>query len=707
MPRFSTKKRKGFHGKKKWEISREESNSEVQVSESVSDRPRPSTSQRGDCETPRTQNNSAEVRNISAEKLLNTDFQSSDSKIITRNTGKRLGLSQRKAHVLEARGLKIQDFSLLQQCLESFAVCSKCKSSKSRLKIFEDNRKRKGLGECLFIKCSSCGAKQSFFSSKKMPGKGSGFEVNRRAAIALPSRGTLKRFCARMDLPPPVSKTPYNRHGIEIENALKVQADDKMNDAAARLLKITKAEEPSKVIRLEGGQEVAQVAVTVDGTWQKRGHSSKIGVVFIISVRTGEVVDYEVLSQVCHECIHYGKLDRQSPEYKKWEANHSDACSINHEGSSGSMEVKGTVMAFRRSIEKRSLMYTKFVGDGDSSCFGSVLEAIKKEFGSTYPLEKEECVGHIQKRIGAALLEYKKKMKGQKLADGKGVGGAQRLTEGMIKRIQNYYGLSIRQNKGNLNEMKKAIIAIQHHIIEDPNKSLSFQHRFCPRGVDSWCRFWKDEATGSSMYQNLHRLPNVFMTELQPIFKRLSGSELLGRCLLGLTQNQNESLNGRLWSLVPKTRFCGKRRVVIGVCEAICVSNTGAATSSLLLERLGIEPGENTLRALRQEDRARLYNATRKISEQYQKRRKRLKFQKKLKRDDNTTYKAGGFGVNTLPEEVVKTIEKNGAKNRKRKLNNSSEEVTAKCPKEPQSTNVVEIMFIDEADIDIVVTGNK
>ena len=65
--------------------------------------------------------------------------------------------------------------------------------------------------------------------------------------------------------------------------------------------------------------------------------------------------------------------------------------------------------------------------------------------------------------MGAALLEYKKRMKGQKRADGKGVGGANRLTEGMIKRIQNYCGLSIRQNKGNLHGMKKAIIAIQHH----------------------------------------------------------------------------------------------------------------------------------------------------------------------------------------------------------------------------------------------------
>ena len=90
--------------------------------------------------------------------------------------------------------------------------------------------------------------------------------------------------------------------------------------------------------------------------------------------------------------------------------------------------------------------------------------------------------------------------------------------------------------------------------------------------------------------------PNAFMTDLQPIFKRLSDSELLGSCLLGLTHNQTQSLNGRLWSLVPKTRLCGKTRVVLGICEAICVLHTGAASSSFLFERLGIEPGDNTLR---------------------------------------------------------------------------------------------------------------
>jgi hypothetical protein len=47
-------------------------------------------------------------------------------------------------------------------------------------------------------------------------------------------------------------------------------------------------------IEMDGGEMIANVSVTVDGTWQKRGYSSKIGDVFVISVEMGEILDYEV-----------------------------------------------------------------------------------------------------------------------------------------------------------------------------------------------------------------------------------------------------------------------------------------------------------------------------------------------------------------------------------------------------------------------------
>ena len=45
-------------------------------------------------------------------------------------------------------------------------------------------------------------------------------------------------------------------------------------------------EEPENIECDKDGNSIAHAAVTVEGTSQKQGHSSKIGVVFVISVRT-------------------------------------------------------------------------------------------------------------------------------------------------------------------------------------------------------------------------------------------------------------------------------------------------------------------------------------------------------------------------------------------------------------------------------------
>ena len=52
---------------------------------------------------------------------------------------------------------------------------------------------------------------------------------------------------------------------------------------------------------------VADVAVSVDGTWQKHGYGSRLGVVFILSIDTGEVVDYVIKCLACHECSAHSK----------------------------------------------------------------------------------------------------------------------------------------------------------------------------------------------------------------------------------------------------------------------------------------------------------------------------------------------------------------------------------------------------------------
>ena len=85
------------------------------------------------------------------------------------------------------------------------------------------------------------------------------------------------------------------------------------------------------------------------------------------------------------------------------------------------MEKDSATEIFLRSIETRRLVYNIFVGDGDTGTFGTVKEACFEKFGELYGIQKEECVGYIQKKMGKGLRQYKLKNKSIKLSDGKGV----------------------------------------------------------------------------------------------------------------------------------------------------------------------------------------------------------------------------------------------------------------------------------------------
>ena len=105
-------------------------------------------------------------------------------------------------------------------------------------------------------------------------------------------------------------------------------------------------------------------------------------------------------------------------------------CAINYHGSSVGVEADAGIDIFIRSIETRRLKYTTFVG----SCFAKVRDGCAARYGDQYPVVKEECNGHVQKRMGGGLRELKLKRTGHKVSDGKDVGGAGRLTDAMIDR---------------------------------------------------------------------------------------------------------------------------------------------------------------------------------------------------------------------------------------------------------------------------------
>ena len=482
----------------------------------------------------------------------------------------------------------------------------------------------------------------------------------------------LQKFAAHLDLPKPVSAKPYSHLVNALRDTSVILSEKVMNDAAKQLIEITESKNPENIVYING-EKLAKVAVTVDGTWQRRGHNSKIGVVFIISVITGKVLDAVVKSLYCHQCVTHSALyGGDSNHYNAWYQNHKTSCDINHVGSSGVMETNGAMQMFLQSMERRHLMYTIFVGDGDSDCFGKVSEECAK-LNIGYDLTKEECVGHVQKRLGTALREFKRKRRGMKLADGKTVGGKNRLTDNIIDKMQNVYGEAIRGNSGDLESMKNAIWAIFYHIIQS-DLLLSEQHTYCPH--NGWCKFW----TNKESYTVNNRLPNVFAKELKPIFIRLTKDELLNRCLRGLTQNQNEAVNGVLWSRCPKTKFCSKTKVELAVSETICHFNAGSVEDASLHIEYGSNVSANMLQSLQFIDKERIRHAAKKICEKARlvRRKKRSKSKSKLE-SKSISYMSGAFGTGRKPEIDL----------------DENMDLNVENP-------VIDILFIDEKDIQMI-----
>ncbi|GFT20998.1 uncharacterized protein TNCV_3131461 [Trichonephila clavipes] len=313
----------------------------------------------------------------------------------------------------------------------------------------------------LCVKCKKQGIDIKFgrqIQDKKV------YEVNTRLAYAMRSVGkgeaAAKVFCGVMNLPPPPKRFYESLHAL--------------NNATEKVAKVSMALAAAETLSFNNGNP--NVPVAIDGTWQKRGHTSLNGVVTAVSVDTGKVIDAEILSRKC-SCHFNGNL-------------HSDECSANYFGNSGGMEVEGALRIFNRSEVLHNLRYTQYLGDGDSKAYKAVLES--KPYKDVN-IEKLECVGHVEKRMGTRLRALKLKLKGKKLEDKKSLGGRNRLTDAEIDKLQRYYGLAIRNNSGNLSAMKQAIWAIFFHKI---STDLNPQHGLCPLGDDSWCGYNRSKLKG-------------------------------------------------------------------------------------------------------------------------------------------------------------------------------------------------------------------
>ena len=501
--------------------------------------------------------------------------------------------------------------------MKRFSKCSECLLENSSRIV-----SRQGSAVRIENICSDCNNEFSDWTSHRSKGEGGSFDVNDRLVEFTLQHGG---YAALEDLAMPleidvVSKNAYYKIAYDIEENGKRKVEESLRKTVEYL---------HSFLREDGdGAEIKDISVSCDGSWPKRGFTSKYGFVSVIHVDTGLVIDYEVLCKYCVYC------EKHKSSEGDWYESHRENCDINYEGSSPAMETEGWKRLWSRSVEKCGFRYKFVISDGDSKAYDAAknLEC----YGDNFEIFKEECSNHVAKRIGKAMRDLVSKTKG---IGGKKPGS---LTKDKIQKLQDYYQTALLQQDNEAT--RKALWATLEH---SSSTNECHNHTFCPTGKESWCFYNKGIANGKDprdLDHNDKKNRSMYVRKeivklLDTIYKRFSTDDFLDKCT-GKTQNANECLHSVYWNKASKNLFYGRKRIEYLIALGVMQFNHGSQYSGPReLGKIGISKAKK-------KDEERKAAALKQKTKREERRKKYIRTRRKeqeLIEKEGVTCEAGGF----------------------------------------------------------------
>ena len=145
------------------------------------------------------------------------------------------------------------------------------------------------------------------------------------------------------------------------------------------------------------------------------------------------------------------------------------------------------------------------------------------------------------------------------------------------------------------------------------------QYQCCSSGQRSWCKFnWALANSEPSPPHSPTIHPDI-VPPLKKVFKRLFHPTLMESCVLGATQNLNESFNSTIWQHCPKTvLLCNHGEDVVNL--AVISFNSGQVPFTKFQERLEVTVSPPTRQYLSDKDHHRVSASVMKAEVQVKKR---------------------------------------------------------------------------------------
>ncbi|CAF1146228.1 unnamed protein product [Rotaria magnacalcarata] len=262
----------------------------------------------------------------------------------------------------------------------------------------------------------------------------------------------------------------------------------------------------------------------------------------------------------------------------------------------------------------------------------------------------------------------------RRLADGKMYGGGvDRMAKLMERKLADSYGLAIRQSGATIKSTAVILLDVitkSHFIVDlDPDQAVltmqrycraaflhnikqsdrELQHACCPTGLDSWCSYQRDKHVSPSQrtdhVKDTKRLDAVFLDILTPMIESLTDPSLLRRCLRGMTQNANESINSVVWSILSKAKYHGYQSVRGAAAISSILFNRGRSGLVKFFHQAGIPITENLLDALLEKDWKRIEKAENYVqrSEAIRQRKDQQRIHAQIEADEEMDYGSGLF----------------------------------------------------------------
>mgnify|MGYP000017111064 FL=1 len=233
--------------------------------------------------------------------------------------------------------LTVVDRLKINNELLHFASCSYC--GQRGLTINE--RSRNGLGAewaftCQDPECTSHKFTKFFHTSSKTSHT---YDLNRGLVLGLRLIGrghsAAERLMSVLNLPRPITKNPWALHTRVLEKAAGELLVQELSNAAKEVREFKFFNGLISTAQRQEDKTI-NVGVSIDGSWS-RGWTARDGVVAVVSIDTGKVLDVVYLSNSCTACQRKEREKNEGTistiDYLGWYIKHEKDCFLNHEGS--------------------------------------------------------------------------------------------------------------------------------------------------------------------------------------------------------------------------------------------------------------------------------------------------------------------------------------------------------------------------------------